>query len=298
MLIRERLKTGKFSDTEKVLVDYLLEKKASVRHMTVKEIGEKTYTSPSLLIRIAHKMGYDGWESLKNAYCDEEEYLASHFTETDANLPFSEKDSSMTIAGKIISLKKEALDDTLALLEHDALSRAVRMLQRASSLEVFGVSSNALIAEEFALKMSRIGYPVHVHQLQSELVFNAALCPSSACAMMISYSGETTVLKQCMELLQQQHVPVMALTGLGNNTIAEKADVVLHISTREKLYSKIANYVTDESILALLDILYSAYFAKDYERNLQKKTDVSRRVEKDHYASSAILKEEEHDTEK
>lgn len=296
MLIRERLKTEKFSDTEKVLVDYLLEKKDRVRHMTVKQIGEETYTSPSLLIRIAHKMGYDGWESLKNAYCDEEEYLASHFTETDANLPFSGKDSSMVIAGRIVSLKKEALDDTLALLEHDDLSRAVRMLQRASSMEVFGVSSNALIAEEFALKMSRIGYPVHVHQLQSELVFNAAMCPSSACAMIISYSGETTVLKQCMDLLKEQRVPVMALTGLGNNTIAKEADVVLHVSTREKLYSKIANYVTEESILALLDILYSAYFARNYERNLKKKTDTSRRVEKDHYASSSILKEEDNET--
>lgn len=292
MLVREKLEKGRFSDTEQVIVNYLLKKKSDVRRMTVKQIGEETYTSPSLLIRIAHKLGYDGWESLKNAYCDEEDYLSSHFTETDANLPFTTGDSSMEIAGKIVSLKKEALDDTLTLLEHDTLSRAVRMIQRASSLEVFGVSGNALIAEEFALKMSRIGYPVHLHQLQSELVFNAALCPASACAMIISYSGETTVLIECMKLLQERHVPFIALTGLGNNTIADGADVVLHVSTREKLYSKIGSYVTEESVTALLDILYSAFFAKDYDRNLKKKVDTSRRVEKDHHASSSVLKEE------
>lgn len=293
MLIREKLLSIDFPASERCLVEYMLQKKTAIRPLTTKQIAEAAYASPSSLIRIAKKLGYDGWNSLKNAYCDEEEYLSTHFTEIDPNVPFVASDSLETIAAKIAAVKKEAIEDTLSLLKHDDLSLAVRMLQRSSSLQIFGVSSNALIVEEFALKMSRIQYPVHVHSLQSELVFNAALCPSSACAMIISYSGETTVLKQCLTLLKEKHIPVIVLSSLGTNSLNTQADVVLTISTREKLYSKIANYVSEESILTLLDILYSVYFAKNYDKNLALKIETSKRVEVDHYSNTSIIHEEQ-----
>ena len=46
--------------------------------------------------------------------------------------------------------------------------------------------------------------------------------------------------------LKGRSVPIIAITSLGDNELKKYADVVLHISTREKLYSKIAGYSNED----------------------------------------------------
>ena len=116
MLIRERLETCDFSNSERAVVAFILEKKLEIRDMTTKEIAREAFASPSTLVRVAQKMGFSGWNGLKEAFLKEEGYLGSHFQDIDANLPFQRGDPIMSIAGKIASLRKEAIDDTRALL--------------------------------------------------------------------------------------------------------------------------------------------------------------------------------------
>jgi hypothetical protein len=47
--------------------------------------------------------------------------------------------------------------------------------------------------------------------------------------------------------------------------------VTFTISSREKLYSKIANFSTEESINYILNTLFSCYFSQNYEENLKNK---------------------------
>ena len=58
-----------------------------------------------------------------------------------------------------------------------------------------------------------------------------------------------------------------------------KATRVLTMSSREKLYSKIATFATEESISLLLNALYGCYFALDYDRNFAFKVNASRTIE-------------------
>ena len=83
---------------------------------------------------------------LKEAFLKEEEYLQSHFLELDANLPFQRGDSIMSIAGKIAALRKEAIDDTRSLLTHDDLQKAVLYMRKASSIGLYAVSNNLILA--------------------------------------------------------------------------------------------------------------------------------------------------------
>ena len=61
MLIREKMETIKFSPAEKEVVEYLLRYPEVLDEKTMQEIAAETYTQPSTLIRIAKKLGYDGW---------------------------------------------------------------------------------------------------------------------------------------------------------------------------------------------------------------------------------------------
>lgn len=291
MLIRERLERCDFSNSEQTVIQYILKKNLAIKDMTTKEIAAQTYASPSTLVRIAHKMGYSGWNELKEAYLKEEDYLVTHFRHIDANLPFEKGDSIMSIANKIAILKKESIDDTLSLITHDDLQSAIQIIRKSSYVNIFAVSNNLLITQEFKHNMSRIKKRVEVHSLQSEIVFNACLADPTSCAIIISYSGETDILIRSIKALKANHIPIIVISSIGNNTAKQLADCILHITTREKLYSKIATFSTDTAIIYLLDVIYSCIFALDYDQNLETKINASRIIESGRFSNIDILKE-------
>lgn len=122
MLIREKLEGYDFSNSERAIVDFILEKRLEIRDMTTKEIAQGAYASPSTLVRIVRKMDFGGWNELKEALLREEEYLQSHF---------------------------QAIDDTHSLITHDELQKAILHMRKASSIGLYAVSNNLILAREF-----------------------------------------------------------------------------------------------------------------------------------------------------
>lgn len=291
MLIKERLETYPFSDSEQRIVDYVLEQQRGIENKTTTQIAKETFSSKSTLVRIAQKLNYSGWNELKEAFLQEVDYLEKFVSGIDANYPFTQKDSIMSISAKIATLEKEAIDDTLSLLTHDELRKAINILFRAKTIHLFAVSNNLLITQEFRHNMSRIKKDVRIHALQSEVVFDAFLAEPDSCAIIVTYSGETSLLHQVSELLKEKQIPIVLITGIGDNTATKSADCVLRICTREKLYSKIATYSTDASITYLLDVLYSCVFSLNYEANTDLRKNAATAVEKGRSASISIQKE-------
>lgn len=293
MLLREKMETGHFSSSEKAIVDYILKEGTNIQNMTVKEIAKATYTVPSTLIRVSKKLNYNGWNDLKEDFTRECEYLESHFLNIDANLPFKNNDTIMSIAGKITTLKKESIEDTLSLITHDDLQKAIQIIKKASCIHLFAVSNNLLITQEFKHNMARIRKDVRIHGLQNEVIFDATLANPGSCALIVSYSGETYVLDNIIKVLKNKNISVIVITSIRDNTLSRKAECVLRICAREKLYSKIATFSTDSAITYLLDVLYSCIFALDYDRNLNLKIETSKSIETGRFSTVDILKEEE-----
>ena len=198
----------------------------------------------------------------------------------------------MSIAGKIAALEKESIEDTLSLITHDDLQKAIQIMRKASCIHLFAVSNNLLITQEFKHNMSRIQKDVRIHGLQNEITFDAILAQSDSCAIIVSYSGETYVLDKIANTLNNKNIPIIVITSIGDNTLSRKADCTLRICTREKLYSKIATFSTDRAITYLLDVLYSCMFALDYDYNLNLKIETSKTIENGRFSTLDILKED------
>ena len=239
-------------------------------------------------------MNFSGWSDLKEAFLKEEEYLQKHFSEINANLPFQHNDTILSIASKIAALEKESIDDTLSLITHDDLQKAIQIIRKSSYTSLFAVSNNLLITQEFQHNMSRIKKRVEICLLQGETIFKAHLADPSSCAIIVSYSGETSILNETIQYLKANKIPIIAITNIGDNTTARMADCVLRICTREKLYSKIATFSTDSAIVYLLDVLYSCIFALDYDANLQLRISTSKMIEAGRSSTVDIIKEEDH----
>ncbi|WP_269409944.1 MurR/RpiR family transcriptional regulator [Lentibacillus daqui] len=281
-----------FSPSEKGIVRYMFEQRENIQGKTAKQIAKETYTHPSTLIRVAKKLGYNGWVELRNIFLEEIDYLNSHFNHIDANYPFSEQDNVMTIANKMAVLNQMTISDTLSLINNDELQKATDLLNQAEEIKIFSLNNNLDICHDFKSQMVRIGKKVNLCTVDQG--YEAASCNSNTCAIVISYTGETSGIIGLLPMLRKKGTPIIALTSIGDNTLTTYADCIFRITTREKLYSKIGSFSSNDSISFLLDLLYGCVFSRNYRNNLEYKIRISKYY--DHRKSSnEVMQEGNHD---
>lgn len=291
MLLQEQMKQDIFSYNERTIIDFILEKQEKIKNYSTKMIGDETYTAPSTVIRIAHKLGFQGWSDLKEAYLDEVIYLNNHFQEIDPNYPFTNQDTMMQIAHKITQLHIESAKDTASLIHHDSLQKAIQILRKANVVKVFAVANLNFIGEEFVFKLNRIHKKAYIEPAQDNQFQDAIMTTNDECAICLSYSGETPTLLKTANFLRENKVPIIAITSFGKNSLSDLATVTLNVSTREKSFSKIAGFTSLESMNIVLNILYSCLFSLNYQANLDYKINVAKRVELNREIDNEIIEE-------
>ena len=259
MLLIHKIEQTHFSATEAIIIDYILDQGLNIKNMSANSIAKATYTSSPLLVRIAKKLGYHGWNDFKDAFINELEYLFKE-QNIDASIPFVVSDDIMTIAHNIGQLQIETIQDTISLINHDDLQQALRYLRDCKELDIYGVSNNLLLAEEFKAKLFYLHKNVNICHLPGNAKVQAAMSTKEYCAILISYSGETNYIIDVAKILKNMQTPIIAITSIADNNLSKLADVTLRISSREMLLTKIGDFATTTSIKYILDTLYAGIF--------------------------------------
>ena len=262
MLIVNQIENTHFSKTEKEIVDYIIDQGMNIEKMSANEIARNTFTSAPLLVRIAKKLGYSGFNEFKSAYLKELSYMLEE-TDVDASIPFLLSDDLMTITKNLALLEKEA----------------VRLLQKAQVIDVYGVLDHVLLAKHFKTLMMYIGKDVQVIDQVTGQKRSACLADESHCAIIISYSGQTREMVEVAEIYHKRNIPFISITCMAENSISRLADVHLYLSSREMLHIKIGDFASTTSLKYLFDILYAGVFSYDYKKNLETKIVVASYVD-------------------
>lgn len=294
MLLIEKIQETRFSPSESILIEYIMKQNLRIADMTIKEIADTIFVHPSILIRIAKKLDFDGWTSFKTAFLEEQRYLNRHFEKLNPNLPFNANDDVMTIAQKIAALEQTTIADTLSLIKAETLNKAVQLLNEAREIKIFTSNANILISQDFALKMRRLKKPTAIAEILGEQIYEAHSTDDKTCILLISYTGENELLSKIIPVLRANRSPIISITGIGESSLSKASDCNLQMTTRERLYSKIGNFTTSLSISYLLDVLYAGFFAQAYYHNLNHLIRVGAAF--DHRTSTAPVMKENGDT--
>jgi len=292
MLISNKLESiNSLSKSEEVLANYILNEKENIENLSTKNLANATYTSPSTVIRLSQKLGFSGWNEFKEKYLEEIKYLNKHLSNVDPDFPFEAHDNFMNIASKVGHLASNSIDDTLSLLKNDEIKKAVQLLCKSQIINVYGISNSLLMAYDFKHKMLRINKHVEIMNLPGEQIIVASNSSPANCAILISYSGESKEVLKIAEILKSKNTQMIVLTSIGENSLTTFADCTFSISTREKLYSKISTYSSNNSIHLILDILYSCVFKMNYDYNLKYKSNISKNIDERFFTSDLTNEE-------
>lgn len=260
--------------------DFILKEKNDLHKYSLQEIAGQTYKSKATVVRFAQALGFSGWKEFVKAFTEEQSYQAQHYSNIDANFPFTKDSRRKDIINQLCSLQVESLLDTADLLNEAPLDECAALLLGSRRVAMFGLNPNFALAELFKRKMLSIGRQVELPS-QGDVGLLAHSLDKYDCAVIISYSGNspTTDALSVLPTLKQRNVPIIGITSVGDNLLRQKADYTLSISSYERLYSKISTFGTENSILFILNVLFSICFAADYDANLERKIGTARELE-------------------
>lgn len=280
MLVKEKLLNREFfSDIDCRIADYVLEQQEKLKGTSVRKMAKELYVAPSTIIRFCQKVGYEGFNDLREDYLKEVEYLSSHFQSLDPNFPFEQGDKDIITANKIETLYEEILRDCRSLLDPEMVSRVIGMIDRAEEVFVCSGGAQMGLVEVFRDKMMKAGKMVHRSNRSEEGFYQSCYCSPKSGFILISYTGETNNVLKIGKKVKERGIPSVAITSYGNNTLSELCDMCLYVSTREKLINNLGTFGLNVSVMYLLDVLYAGYFNRDYEKHYRDKVKHARECE-------------------
>lgn len=265
MRLQEYVKQA--SATEKSVIIYLLEKTEEAGELNIHELAEKTYSSPSTVIRLCKKVGFDGYKDFRKSLL----YELGIRKETGMKRmeEIRQEDSLEEIVNKVTIKNIVSLENTMKLVDLTVLKRSVDLLVKADAIHLFGLGASLVAAQDAYLKFLRvrkscfISSDVHAQYLQA---MNAK---KDSVAIILSYSGRTQEMINCAEELNRNQVPIILISKFGDSPLAKMADCNLCVAATEYIVRSGA-MSSRISQLNIIDILYTAYINQDFENNMRR----------------------------
>ncbi len=282
-----------YHDARYAVGEFVLHEQSNLHKYTINQIAEYSYTSKATVVRFAKTLGFDGWKEFMKAFISEMKYLEQHKADADVNYPFDAKSSVNEIIDSIKKVQIESIQDSADLLDVEMLEKAVHYLIKAKHIIIFGLSPNIFIGELFRRKMITIKKQVDIAKLGEMGIISNTLTEDD-CAIMISYSGNNEHAEPMCYIptLLENKVSVIGITSGGDNYMRKELDCVLTMSSKERLYTKISNFATEESLQYIYNVLFSCYFAKHYQDNNLYKLQNSKILESSRWAVLKSMKDE------
>lgn len=265
-----------FTESEKLIAEYLLNNKKSIIGMSAKDIGDATNTSAPTVVRFSKKIGFESLNEMKlqlsvNLQSDDDiedfEYLHSNLSTTN-------------IIRGVKSSIDSIMNQTLGVLKEEELEKAIEALNEAKNIYIYSVGVSSLVGMDFYYKLSRINKRCIAHNDTHLQLTSSALMEKGDVAVAISYSGETKEVLKCVENARMEGVKVISITKASiDNTLANLSDIVLRVPFVEKSLREGA-MSSRISQLAIIDMLFLG-MARTNLKEVEDKLRVTRKAVED-----------------
>ncbi|MGG5373143.1 MurR/RpiR family transcriptional regulator [Enterococcus sp. AZ196] len=269
MLLIDKLRLQKdLTNTEKRIADYILQHLTTIPAINVAELAKNTYTSHSSVIRLAQKMGYDGFRDFRVAVSEIAHSELYRSEPVDANFPFMPQDSTKEIAKKIADLTINTVQRTYAQLEDQILDDTVNLLAKAERIFLFAQGDSQIRARSFQNKLVKINRFLIIADEYADEDWNAASLTSNDCAIFITYRARVPQYERMMKHFLNENIPAVLLTGNSQSNLIPLAAQAIVFTQEEMDFLKVSTFSSQVAFEYILDTLFSLLYAKEFQKNL------------------------------
>ncbi|MFW5736758.1 MAG: MurR/RpiR family transcriptional regulator [Halanaerobium sp.] len=249
--------------SEVKVADYVLENPEEIIYLSVSELATAVDVSDSTIIRFCKDVGFKGYQEFKL-------FIAQDLVVTIENIneDISSDDDLKTLSQKITYSNKQAIDETMSVLNLEDLERAINQITEADKIQFFGVGASGITACDAKYKFLRIGKNVDCYTDAHLQAMSAATLSKNDLVVGISHSGSTKDVVDSCKIASEAGATVICITGHNKSPITKIADIKLLTATKEgplgsgALRSKIAQ-------LHMLDLIFTGVSLKLREQTIE-----------------------------
>lgn len=262
VLIRLKEYMRQASGSEKEIIKRMLDNPSQITKLSVQQLAKETFTSPSTIVRLTRKIGFEGFKEMKKA-------LIVELTLKDRVILGEEKeitrdDTTESLIDKIIYKHIMSIEETRTLVDSSTFDTCVQLLISAQTIYLFGIGSSFLVTKDLQHKLMRVNKPcVTFEDYHMQILQTRNMTPQDL-AIIISYSGESKEMVHCSQMIQNSGAKSISITRFGQSQVAELADYNLYVTANEPL-TRSGAMTSRIAQLCIIDMLYIAYIHSCYD---------------------------------
>jgi len=267
LLLKQIVHFKKFTTTEQIIANYILENTTLMENISIQELAKRTFTSNASIIRFVQKLGIKGFKEFRIQLLKSLEQLDLE-AEINPNIPFEGNSSLMKISEDIMHLSQQAIKETYHLLNEAQLMQMTKHLYHAKRIFLFASGDSQIRAESFQNKLWKINKYAILAKDREEWALNAANLLIDDCAFFISYDAKSANDLFAAQMIKERGIPILLLTSFPDSELGKLSDVIITVSRLETTETeKIATYSSQAAFEYILNVLFSTLYQMEYQEN-------------------------------
>ncbi|MBK0006830.1 MULTISPECIES: MurR/RpiR family transcriptional regulator [Priestia] len=241
---------ARFSEKEKKIANYILEQPEQIIHSTINEVADDLNVADATVFRFCKRIGFKGYQAMKIALAAE---IMTPIQQIHEEI--SETDNEKTIAEKIFRSNVRTLENTLQILEGNAIEKAVKLLMKADKVQFYGTGGSSVVAMDAFHKFVRTGIKTFAFIDSHFQLMSASQLTKQDVAVVISHSGTNKDTMNILNTAKANGAKTIGITGFPKSPLSQNVDVSLYTSSEETEYRSEA-LASRIGQLSLIDALY------------------------------------------
>ena len=227
MIIEKLIDQDHLTETEKHIANYLLDKNNNIENLTSTELGKKSFTSQSAVIRLYKKIGAKTFREFISALILERNEYFKVGDILHNGHPCQYFSSYTDIQNTISRLYAETMIHTNLLLDKNIMNRVCNRILNAQSIDVYGVGISEIIAKQMSFKLQSMGLNcICQNGLNYSYIKNMKDYKKNV-SILISLTGMNEAILNIAEVLKENKIYTVSIIGkqeseikgLGHDTI-------------------------------------------------------------------------------
>jgi DNA-binding MurR/RpiR family transcriptional regulator len=270
LLLHIRAVLPGLNEQEQKVGQYVLAHPEAVVHLPVSEMADRCGVSDATVFRFSKRVGAEGYQNFKIRLAQELHLALS--------IPYPELGPNDTVAStvtKVLAADAKALDDSLSVLDLEALESAAEELLAARRVDIYAAGGGAIAALELQYKLIRLGVRAIAHTDAEMQTVSASTLMSADVAVGISHSGEAPDIYHALEVARKSGATTIAIVNHTASPIAKLVKICLATSAQEMQAHgyPLGARVAQVGLIDALSAVMNQKRPEEAERNLQRISD-------------------------
>lgn len=244
----------RFSKSQKLIADYIIENYDKAAFMTASNLGEHVGISESTIVRFANALDFDGYPQLQKAL---QELIKTKLTTVqrfELTNKYS-KNSTHTVKSimeaDILNIRK-----TMDEIDQNVLDKVVKEILGAKRVYLLGLRSSAVLAEYLGFYLNFILKDVHIIEAQYNDVYEQLInIDAEDVVVALSFPRYSRKTFESVRMLRRQGCKIISITDSQFSPLATLSE--LSLFAQNNVTSFVDSLVAPMSLINLLIISIS-----------------------------------------